>query len=62
MLQYYEKMLVIACCDAEGQKLPPSVIFKGIRGKKIGWSSTWIYSVHERKVIIHQYRYFFQMT
>jgi hypothetical protein len=28
-------MLVIACCDAEEQYLPPSVIFKGIRGKKI---------------------------
>ncbi len=32
MLQYNEKMLVIACCDAEGQYLSPSVIFKGIRG------------------------------
>ncbi len=34
MLQYNEKMLIIACCDAEGQYLPPSVIFKGIREKK----------------------------
>ncbi|XP_054706771.1 uncharacterized protein LOC129216581 [Uloborus diversus] len=29
-----ENITVIACCNAEGQYLPPSVIFKGVREKK----------------------------
>ncbi len=35
MIQYNEKMLVIACCEAEGQYLPLQLFLKAFRKIKI---------------------------